>query len=201
MNKRSVFNTRVIVGLGLLTAIVVILQMIGASIKLGTFSVSLVLLPIVIGAALYGYGAGAWLGLIFGIVVLLSGDASFFLTVNPFGTIVTVILKGVLAGVCAGLVYKMLAKKCHPYLSALAAAFVCPVVNTGIFLLGCRVFFFETIKELAAGAGFGSNAVAYMFIGLVGLNFFFELGVNILLCPAIVTLVRIGEKSIAKKEN
>lgn len=199
MKSRSIFNTRLIVGLGLLTAIVVVLQFLGASIRFGAFSISLVLMPIVIGAALYGYGAGAWLGLVFGVVVLLSGDAAPFLTVNPFGTIVTVILKGTLAGAAAGLVYKLLAKKCPTIVSALGAAAVCPVVNTGIFLLGCRLFFFDTVSEWAQGAGFGDNAVAFMFLVLVGLNFVFEFVVNIVLCPAIVTLVRIGEKSIAKK--
>lgn len=96
--------TRTVVGLGLLTAIVVVLQFVGATIKFGTFSISLVLMPIVIGAALYGVFAGAWLGLVFGVVVLLSGDAATFMAINPFGTIVTVLLKGILAGAVSGLV-------------------------------------------------------------------------------------------------
>lgn len=187
-----------IVGLGLLTAIVVVLQLLGAFIRFGTFSISLVLMPIVVGAALFGVGAGAWLGLVFGVVVLLSGDAALFLGINPFGTIVTVILKGVLAGVCAGLVYKLLAKRVPTIVAVIAAAAVCPIVNTGVFLLGCRLFFFDTIKEWAAGAGFGSNVGTYMIVGLVGFNFVFELAVNLILCPAIVSLIRYGEKSIAK---
>ncbi len=196
--KSNSSKTRMIVGLGLLTAIVVVLQLLGAFIRFGTFSISLVLMPIVVGAALFGVGAGAWLGLVFGVVVLLSGDAALFLGINPFGTIVTVILKGVLAGVCAGLVYKLLAKRVPTIVAVIAAAAVCPIVNTGVFLLGCRLFFFDTIKEWAAGAGFGSNVGTYMIVGLVGFNFVFELAVNLILCPAIVSLIRYGEKSIAK---
>ncbi len=45
-------NTQKIVGLGLFTAIVVVLQLMGSFIKFGTFSISLVLVPVVIGAAL-----------------------------------------------------------------------------------------------------------------------------------------------------
>ena len=55
-NKR--FNTRTLTGMALLTAIVVILQFLGAFIRFGTFSISLVLIPIVVGAALYGALAG-----------------------------------------------------------------------------------------------------------------------------------------------
>ena len=47
-------NTKIIAGTGLLTAIVVVLQLFGSAIKFGPFSISLVLLPIVVGAALYG---------------------------------------------------------------------------------------------------------------------------------------------------
>ena len=41
---------------------------------------------IVVGAALYGPLAGAWFGFVFGLVVLLSGDAAAFLVVSPLGT-------------------------------------------------------------------------------------------------------------------
>ena len=51
-------NTRTLAGLGLMTAIVIVLQLVGGAIRFGTFSISLVLLPIVVGAALYGRGAG-----------------------------------------------------------------------------------------------------------------------------------------------
>ena len=46
-------NAKKIAGIGLMTAIVVVLQLIGSAIRFGTFSISLVLIPIVIGTALY----------------------------------------------------------------------------------------------------------------------------------------------------
>ena len=97
-------KTSKVVGLGLFTAIVVVLQFLGSFIKFGPFSITLVLAPIVIGAALYGIGAGAYLGLVFGATVLISGDAAAFLTINPIGTVIIVLLKGMLAGLAAGLV-------------------------------------------------------------------------------------------------
>ena len=94
-NKRKLTTQELVLG-AILTAIVVVLQLMGSFIKFGPFSISLVLIPIVIGAATCGTAIGAWLGLMFGFVVLISGDAAAFLSVNSFGTIVTVLLKGTL---------------------------------------------------------------------------------------------------------
>ena len=186
-------NTQKIVGLGLFTAIVVVLQLMGSFIKFGTFSISLVLVPVVIGAALYG--AGAWLGFVFGAVVLLSGDAAAFLGVNALGTVLTVLVKGALAGYVSGLVYKALENKNRTLAVALAAV-TCPVVNTGVFLIGCLLFFMETIGTWADAMGFGANVGQYMIVGLVGANFIFELLFNVVLSPVIVRLIRIGKKEV-----
>lgn len=190
-------NTKKIVGVGIFTAIVVVLQFLGSFIKFGTFSISLVLVPIVVGAAIYGIGAGAWLGAAFGVTVLISGDAAAFLTVSPVGTVITVLLKGIFAGVAAGAVFKALEGK-NKLLSAILASIASPVVNTGIFLLGCRIFFYPTIQEWATAAGM-ENAGKYMIVGLVGLNFLVELGINLVLSSTIVKLVDIGRKSSKKQ--
>ena len=185
-------KTKKIVGIGLFTAIVLVLQFLGGGIKFGMFSISLVLLPIVVGAAVYGWQAGAWLGFVFGVAVLLSGDAAAFLAVDVVGTILTVLAKGTAAGLCAGLAYLSL-KRFHTFLAVIAAAIICPIVNTGIFLLGCQVFFLDTIAAWGAAAGF-QNVASYMFIGLAGTNFLIELGVNILLGPAITRLITYAKK-------
>ena len=200
------FNTRKLTGLALLTAVVVILQFLGAFIRFGPFSISLVLIPIVVGAALYGVLAGAWLGFVFGLVVLLSGDAAAFLVISPIGTVLVVLLKGALAGLCAGAVYRALSRvdaqivlkvkgkeKWGVELAVIVAAIVAPVVNTGIFLLGCLVFFLPTVTEWGQAMGFESVG-KYMILGLVGGNFLFELLFNVILSPVIVRLIRLGKK-------
>ena len=180
---------------GILTAIVIVFQFIGASIKFGTFSVSLVLIPIAIGAALGGKNISTWLGFVFSVVVILSGDASVFLAINPIGTIITVIVKGTLAGFIGGLTFELL-KKINTYFAVIISAILVPLTNTGIFLIGCRLFFFDTIKEWGTGLGF-ENAFSYMIFGLVGLNFIFELVINIILSPSVVGAV----KTLSKKRN
>ena len=188
-------KTRRLAGLALFTAIVVVLQLLGSFIKVGPFAVSLVLIPIVVGAAVYGVSAGAWLGFVFGAVVLLSGDAAAFLGVNALGTVLTVLVKGALAGYVSGLVYKALENKNRTLAVALAAV-ACPVVNTGVFLIGCLLFFMETIGTWADAMGFGANVGQYMIVGLVGANFIFELLFNVVLSPVIVRLIRIGKKEV-----
>lgn len=186
-------KTRNMVGVALFTAIVVVLQLLAVGLRaLGLFSISLVLVPIVVGAAVYGWKAGAWLGFAFGAAVLLSGDAAAFLAVDVVGTIVTVLVKGTACGFAAGLVYKLLEKHSR-VLAVVTAAVICPVVNTGVFLLGCQVFFLDTVTEWAAAYGF-ADVGAYMIFGLTGINFLIELGVDLLLAPVITRLIRQGKK-------
>ena len=187
------FETKKLVGLSVLTAIIIVLQALAISIRFGIFNITLVLIPIVVGAALYGYKAGAWLGFVFSVVVLFT-DAGAFLAISVPGTIITVILKGTLAGLAAGIVYLAL-EKVNKYLACVVAAICAPIVNTGIFLIGCRLFFYETIKGWAEGAGFAS-AGAFMIVGLVGTNFLIEMAINIILSPTILRLVNLGKKTV-----
>ena len=83
---------------GILTALVVVLQMMGQFIKFGPFAISLVLIPIVLGAALCGPKVSTWLGFVFGVAVLFT-DAGAFLAISVFGTVVTVLLIACLVAV------------------------------------------------------------------------------------------------------
>lgn len=192
--KSNRFNANTIIGLGLLTAIVVVMQFISMGLRFGTFSITLTLIPIVVGAALYGWVSGAWLGFVFGVSVLLTGDANAFLAVNIPGTITTVLVKGILAGLCAGLVYELISKK-NQIAAVLVSAVIAPVVNTGIFILGSYVFFFDYLSGLAEG----TNLFVFILVALVGINFFIELGTNLVLNPAILQIIRIGKKMKSSK--
>lgn len=183
-------NTKQIVGTGVLTAIVVVLQLVASAIKVGPFSITLVLAPIVVGAALYGVLSGGWLGLSFGIAVLISGDAAPFLAINPIGTVVVVLLKGMLAGIIAGAVYELIQKK-SKLAGVITAGFVCPVVNTGVFLAGCYIFFQDWLVAV-----FGTTGFATVVAGLVTINFAIELGINLVLATVIERIIRLGEKEI-----
>jgi len=187
MGKMKSIDTQQLVMLALFTAIIVVLQILGVFIRFGQFSVSLVLMPIAIGAALLGSLAGAWLGLVFGFVVLISGDAGAFLAINPAAAVSIVLLKGALAGFIAGALYRLFNNRNKTF-AAVAAAIICPIINTGVFIIGCYVFFLPTLTEWGMAAG-ATSVTAFIFLVLIGANFFFELGINIILSPAIVRLI------------
>lgn len=195
-SKRYVNTQKIVLG-AVLTAIVIILQLLGTFVRFGPFQVSLVLLPIVIGAATCGADISTWLGLVFGAVVLINGDATPFMQIDPAGTIITVLLKGILCGLAAGLVYKLLEKK-NKLLAVIIAAIVCPVTNTGIFIIGCYIFFLDTLK-VWMGDQF-TDVTAYIFLGLVGGNFLFELLTNIILSPLVVKLIDYWKKKTKRNK-
>lgn len=172
------------VGIALLMAVVVVLQLLGSFIRLGPVEFSLVLLPIVVGAAVYGPMAGAMLGATFGAVVLAQPGTVFFYDMSVAGTVIVVLAKGVLSGWLAGLTYKALAKKA-PVAAVILCAIVCPVVNTAIFFLGCMTFFYADL------AAYGENVALYVITTFIGFNFVAEFLFNVLCCPVIVRLLHI----------
>ena len=198
-NNKKGLSTQNLVLLALLTALVAILAYFGGFIKIGGLaSISLTLIPVVIGAVLCGPLAGAWLGGVSGVVFFMTADAAFWLGLSIHGTIITVMIKGIAAGLVAGLVYRLL-EKYNRYLAICVAAIVAPVVNTGIFLIGCLIFFIDVVS--AGAVAEGMSVGAYLIIFFVGLNFVFELIVNVVLSPAISRVIEIAERTFKKRKS
>lgn len=189
-------KTKRMVGLALLTAIVVVLQIIATFIKVGSFSITLTLIPIVVGTAIYGPRAGAYLGGVFGVVVviacILGWDPYGFIlwSAKPFTTILLCLFKGIAAGYVAGLLFNAIYKK-HLYGGVIIAAIASPIVNTGIFIAGMALFYNEILVEWAAG----SSVVYFAIIGLTGLNFVLEFGLNVVLSPVVARIINIEKKA------
>ncbi len=191
MNESSSLKkTKVLVGMAIFTALVVVLQYMAGIIKIGPFSPSLVLIPMVIGAAVYGIKAGAWLGLVFGVVVLIGcvtgtdmgGNAMWVF--NPTVTALICLGKGVAAGFLAGVAYGAISHV-DSLLATVVAAIVCPVVNTGLFCLGAVAVFQPVLEQWAGGA----DLVTYVFTGLIGINFLVEMAINVVLSPVVVRIL------------
>lgn len=189
-------GTRRMAGLAIFTAIIVVLQVLCTFIRFGPFSITLALAPIIIGTAMYGKGAGAYLGGVFGAVVLITGllgwdggTVMLLMGINPVGCILICLVKGIAAGFFAGLCYELIAKK-NDKLGVLISGIVCPVVNTGLFIVGMLVFFFDTLSGWAGG----QDLLLYIIVGLTGINFLVELAVNIILSSGITQIIRAGKK-------
>ena len=194
--KRQNKSIMRMVGIAFMMALVVVMQSISGLIPpVGGFSISLVLIPIVLGSAVYGPCAGALLGATFGAIVYINcvtgadpGGAMVF-QASPVLCFLVVMGKGVLAGLLSGVVYKLMKGK-NAYLAMLLAAIVCPVVNTGVFVASMFLFF---IDVLAAWAG-GANIVGYVLTGLILANFVPELIINIVFSPSGQLIYKVTQR-------
>ena len=95
-------------------------------------------------------------------------------------------------GWAAGMVHKLLAKY-NKILAAVAAGLVCPIANTGVFLLGCRIFFIGYADAIAETIQMNVSGME-LFYALAGANFLFEVGMNLVLSPVIVRLIDLARK-------
>lgn len=93
--------------------------------------------------------------------------------------------QGLAAGLAAGLVYRLIAPK-SVLGGTVAAAVLSPIVNTGIFYLGLALFFRPVLLSWT-----GETDVLYnIIVGLLGVNFLVELGVNVVLSPIVVRILK-----------
>lgn len=181
--------------LGMFTAITVVLQLMSYLIKIGTFNLSLVLVPIVLAAVLYGPKYGAAMGGVFGVIVViasiagLDGGGHILFQSSPVLTTLVCLVKGIAAGFVSGIIAKAL-KNFNFYLSVILAALAAPIVNTGIFAVCMLLFFKDTLTVWANGA----NLAYYIIFGLIGVNFLIELALNAVLSPVIVSVSRVLKK-------
>lgn len=202
MQNKTMATTLRMVELAILTAVIVILQLTGTAIKfnaLGT-SISMVLIPIVLGAVLLGPAAGAWLGGVFGCITYLMGvfgmDAftAVLFQAHPLLTALVCFGKGILAGWCAGMVYRLFHKK-NATVSLFIASAVAPVVNTGLFILGALLMSDTLTANFVAE---GSTVLYFLVIVCAGINFLLELALNLVVTPSISTIVGAVTKRINK---
>ena len=184
------------VGTAILAGIVILLQMF-VSIPIGAFTITLTLVPIIIGAIIYGPKTGSFLGGVFGVVVALqvvtgaAGVLSFkMFEIHPIVTVTLCILKGVLAGLASGLVYFAFKNGKHTLIGVVLSAVSAPIVNTGIFVGGLFVFYYDLMADFAAQSEF-AGAVSFIFVGIVGLNFIVEFAINVALIPVIMRIIAV----------
>ncbi len=188
------FDTRKMVTTAMLAAIIVVLQLMSGVMNISGFPITLTLVPIIIGATMYGPNTGAILGAAFGIVVSSGvitatdplGHAMF--QYNPVLTLFVCLLKGIAAGYVAGLAYKFFSKRNKKTLGTLIASILCPVVNTCMLCVVMIAFFKGVVTEYAIANGIES-AMKLIVSGILLMNFLPELLLNIIVSPGVAKTV------------
>ncbi len=205
MEAKKGFTTREITGTAILLALVIVLQAFGGTVSIGAVQLNFTLIPIVLGAILFGKWSGSLLGFACGIVVLVQvimGLSPFYVVIwanNPVVTVFTCVVKTTVAGFLAGLAYELIAKR-----SSLAAVFtasaIVPVINTALFIVGClcmnkSIGIFQDSIEMG-----GMNILVFILVGLVTFNFFIELAINLVVSPALHRVIGVVEKRFRRKK-
>lgn len=192
-----------LVQIAILFALVVVLQIVSAVMpKIGPVSITLTLVPVVVGAILFGKSGGATMGFAFGLIVLINCivgldiGGNILWNAHPFFCAIICFVKGIAAGFVPALLYRAVCGKKEnisggrKYLAALVAATSAPIVNTGLFVAGMFIFFKDTLYAWAGG----TNVVTYVILTLAGINFLVEFIINVALSPAIVRIVDVVKK-------
>lgn len=199
--KKNSLKIKRLVGLATLSAIVIVLQVFSNYIQFGPVSITLALIPIVVGAIVFGPKGGFVLGLVHGAIVCTApATIGLFMPVTVIGTILVCLLKSSIAGLVSGLLFQALKKK-NTLVAVVVASVIVPIVNTGIFSVACFTIFEPLIAELASTSGKGF--AAYFFLIFIGYNFIIELVVNSVLSPVVLRIVKmynIDEKFGSKVE-
>ena len=171
----------------ILMAITIVLQAIAGFIVIPITNTSpaLSLIPIAVGAIIYGPSCGALLGLGWSLFILVSGQASGYLAMSFIGTIITVVAKGTLAGLGSGFVYKLLKDKKY-VVAIILAAIVTPLINSLVYRIGLVTFFSDYFFGKASASGL--HPVAYFMKAFIAGGFFLEVGISTVFSPIVVRI-------------
>ena len=204
MSNQRGLTTREITGTAILRALVIVLQAFGGTISIGAVQLNFTLIPIVLGAVLFGKWSGLFLGFACGVVVLIQvimGLAPFYAVIwsyTPIVTVFTCIVKTSVAGFVAGLLYEWISEE-NDLVALFVASAVVPVLNTGLFIVGCLCMS-ESISIFQSSIDMGGmNILVFILVGLVTFNFFIELGINLLVSPALHRVIGVVEKQFKRK--
>lgn len=198
--KLNKLSAKQITGIAVLLALVIVLQSLGGTIVIGAVQLNFTLIPIVLGAILFGPLVGAFLGFACGVVVLIQvivGLIPFYELIwmnDPIVTTLTCLVKTTAAGYISGWLFKLVQKK-NLYAAVFVASGIVPIVNTLLFILGCLCM--TDSVYVAAG---DENVLVFILVGLVTFNFFIELAINLIVAPALHQVIGIVDKRFKRNK-
>ena len=168
MNSKG--NTKFLVELALMVAIIIVMALTPLGyIKTPGLSVTLLTIPVTIGAVMLGPAGGAVCGAAFGLTI--SAFGSVLLTINPVGTFITTVVMRVLEGWLTGLIFKALRQSKHlAKASFYIASLACPLLNTLLFMSSLVIFFYNTEYIQGFAQAFGATNPFMFVIAFVGVQ-------------------------------
>ena len=186
-------------GIAIFAGLVIALQLFSNYVSFGPVSITLALIPIVVGAIIYGPFAGFILGCVCGFIVFV-GPVTIQLF-WPYGILITLLVcvfKTGIAGAVSGLIYKYLNKQ-NNKVAVILASIIVPIVNTGLFAIAAYVLYYDLLTNLMGDTS--KNVVAYLLFTFIGYNFIIEFLVNSVLSPTILRLTKVARENFSLGEK
>lgn len=196
------FSTKQFVEMALLTAVILLLAFTPLGyIRTFGLEITLIVVPVTVGAVTLGPAAGAVLGAVFGITSFIqcfgmSPFGAVLLSINPAATFIVCIVSRILMGWLTGMIYQGLKNIQQIKKAALVITnLIGPLLNTFFFMSTLLLFFYHTeyISGLAKSMG-ASNVFAFV-AAFVGVNGVIEAAACFILGSAISRALQAALKS------
>lgn len=198
---KSKFSTKYLVEMALLVAIILLMAFTPIGyIKTAGLEITLIVIPVAVGAVTLGPAAGAILGGVFGITSFIqcfgmSAFGTLLLGVNPVFTFLVCVPTRILDGWLTGLIYAGLKKTKIPSAGSVTlASLCCPLLNTTFFMGMLVIGFYNTeyIQSFVSALG-AKNALLFIlaFVGVNGL-------VEAIVCFVVGTAISAALKKALK---
>lgn len=194
------FTARNVALLGILVALVIVLQLFASAIPMFGVTLNFSLIPIALAGITMGWIGGGIVGFTCGLVVFITmavlgqePSTAYLFQTNPVILTLICIGKTTLAGIFSGLIYKLLSKRNFALAVGLSSIII-PVINTGIYLTGIVIMResaaeFMNLTSSAAGVVFG------VVFGLIWLNFVLEMIITALFTPMLYRVIKVLDKN------
>lgn len=181
-----------ITGIGIFMCLVVVLQLLSNYVTFGPVSITLALIPIVVGSIIYGPYAGFLLGVFCGITVFFAPSTmALFWPYGIVKTFILCILKTGIAGLCSGYIFKLISNK-NKKLAAVLSSISVPIINTGLFAIAAYILYIDLLNTLCPE---GQTTLIYLLVGFIGFNFIIEFFVNSILSPIVYRVINIFKEN------
>lgn len=190
MNNRT--NLRRMTELALLVAIVLLMAFtpLGYLTTPWGLNITLIVVPVAVGAVVMGPKAGALLGLVFGLTSFSKGFTGaglspIMLDANPLGFFILCVVPRVMVGFLPGFLYSQLKQftKLRTFFQALCC-FLTPIFNTTLYMTALWLLFADTWLAFNGAEGSGFSLLILMVSG-VAVNGVIEAAACLILGTAV----------------
>ena len=195
MNSKY-FTAKRVALLGILTALVIVLQLFGSVIPMFGVTLNFSLIPIALAGITLGWAGGAIIGFVCGMVVFITtavfgGEPStaFLFQTNPVVLTIMCIGKTTFAGLISGVLFSLVSKW-NKHFAIVVGAVAIPVINTGIYMLG-MVIMKASVAEFLGLTASTAGIVFVAVFTLIWVNFLLEIAITALFTPLLYRVTKI----------